>query len=98
MIKCQECENNTHPFENSNLCKECWIELNLKARIEDLEDRVDDLSSEIKKRQKIYDDFCEINEEITTAYETFEQPDSCACSWEKLKGLLAKADALLPHK
>lgn len=48
--------------------------------------------------EKLYDEYCDLNEELMEAYDAFEKPNSSTPAWEKLKGLIAKADALLPHK
>jgi hypothetical protein len=118
-IKCEECEGRKRPFDNTNLCKECWIEHTLKPRIEKLEDRADCLSRKVKKEQKereeregddeedvldprgplekAYDEYVELNEELEAAYVALEKPNSSAPAWEKLKGFIEQAEALLPH-
>ena len=47
-------------------------------------------------KEKIYDEYCDISEKIYEAKEKFEKPNASESTWEKLKALLAKADALLP--
>jgi hypothetical protein len=63
----------------------------------DNEDGDDDAALDPRgPKEKLYDEYCDINEEIIEATKKFEKPNASESTWEKLKTLLTKADALLP--
>jgi hypothetical protein len=63
----------------------------------DNEDGDDDAALDPRgPKEKLYDEYCDINEEIIEATKKFESPNASESTWEKLKALLTKADALLP--
>jgi len=104
-IKCEDCGKRAKAFEGGNLCKACWTDGTLAPILEKLDDRCDYLAR-LAKREKeengpmntLYDEYCEVHEELTKAYNTFEVPNSSAKAWEKLKELIAKSDSMLPKK
>jgi hypothetical protein len=107
-IRCEDCGERRREFAGMKMCKECFSGTRVEPAIEALEQRADLLCRQAKREgkngeedgpiNKLYEEYCLVNEKLAEAFDAFLVPNASVAAYERLKEVMDRADAMLPKK